>query len=75
MRAGEESAEVAVPFLGTNQYGQDGSVFEGEFGSGDGTDSVFCAGAVQARDSVESVTIGEGEGEQGNRGWRRPEES
>jgi hypothetical protein len=64
MRAGEESAEVAVPFLGTNQYGQDGSVFEGEFGSGDGTDSVFRAGAVQARDSVESVTIGEGDGGQ-----------
>jgi hypothetical protein len=64
MGACEELAEVSVSFLRTDQYGQDGAVFKGQFGSGDGTDAVLCTGAVQAWDAVETVTIGEGKGGQ-----------
>jgi hypothetical protein len=64
MSASEESAKVTISVLGADQHRQDGSVFKGEFGPCDGTDSVFGAGAVQARDSVETVAIREGEGGQ-----------
>ena len=46
MGAREELAEVSVSLLRADQYGQDGAVFKGQFGSGDGTDTVLCTGAV-----------------------------
>jgi hypothetical protein len=61
MGFGEEFGEVAITVTGADEDGEDGTIFEGEFGAGDGAEAVFGAGAMEAWDTVEAVAIGEGD--------------
>jgi hypothetical protein len=56
--------EGLVSFSGGDEEGEDGFVFEGDFGADEGAGAVveFFGGVVGAGGAVEAVAVGEGEG-------------